>query len=249
MNDLSTDRENPTLTQLQNVSAMAELIERLENRPSHLPGIGVFYGFSGLGKTCAAIYATNRYNALYIEMGSSWTRKTLCEAILGEMSILPKRTVADQVAQIAQALTITPRPVIIDEADVLLTRGLIELAREIHDKAAASLILVGEELFPARLEAHERIHNRVLDWTAAAPASLDDTATLARLFCAQVNITDDLLKAVHHASGGRVRRVCVNIDRIREFAMTHGHRKVDATLWDDRPLWTGRSPVARRFAK
>ena len=45
------------ITGLRNVTLFMQLVERLTHRPGGLPGFGCFYGYSGFGKTRAAVFS------------------------------------------------------------------------------------------------------------------------------------------------------------------------------------------------
>lgn len=234
-----------TIAPLKNVSLFNELMDRVVNRPAHLPGIATFHGFSGYGKSFAAVYAANKYSAFYIECGHSWTQNKFCEAILNELGIPSKGTIADKVDKIVQALAAEDSPLIIDEADFIVNKRFIELVREIHDKSGAPIILIGEELLPNKLSEWERFHNRVLDWVPAQPADKDDIKHLAKLYCPDITISDELLKQLGKVCQGRVRRACVNLERIREYAVTSGISEVTNSDVRDLTMFTGQPPQRR----
>lgn len=217
---------------LRNVMALEELVERVRGRSYGLPGMAVFYGFSGYGKTTAATHAANTFNAYYVQLKSVWTKKTLCEAILTDLGIPPRRNIADMVHQISEEIARTGRPLLIDEADYLVNRNMVELVRDIYESSEATIILIGEEQLPVKLQQWERFHGRMLDWVPAEPADQDDTRLLARLYSADITIADDLLEDLTTASGGSIRRICVNLDRLREFARTRGLAALDRGTWD-----------------
>lgn len=234
-----------TLAMLKNVAACMTLVEELRGRGQHLPGIGVFHGPSGFGKTYATIYAANKTRALRVEVGRSWTMRTLVQRILAEASIEPRGTIADMTEQVVMCLGDDPsRPLIVDEADQLVDRGMIELLREIHEHSQAPILLVGEEMLPAKLQKSERTHNRVLNWVAAQPCDAEDTRALLSLFCPGLRVADDLAEAVRSRSEGRARRIAVNLNRIAEFARNKGLKAVALTDYDQ-PLFTGAPPNRR----
>ncbi|MDK2955381.1 MAG: hypothetical protein PWQ57_877 [Desulfovibrionales bacterium] len=234
-----------TIAPLQNVTIFSELVERVVSRPAHLPGMATFHGPSGYGKTFAATYAANKHSAAYIELGSSWTKKKFCQALSVELGAHAARTIADMMDEIVKVLALDQRPLIIDEFDHALTRGLLEMVRELHDKSGAPIILIGEELLPDKLAAHERFHNRILSWAAAQPAMLDDVRHLARVYAPGLTIRDDLLERITSASDGRARRACVNIEQVREAALLQGLDSIGLAEWGDAPLYNGRPPHRR----
>lgn len=234
----------PGIAPLRNVALFHELVERMINRPAHLPGLGCFYGFSGLGKSFSATYGANCFQAHYVEAGSTWTRKKLCERILQELGVAqPRGTVADLADEVIQALSLSGHPLIIDEFDHLVARGSVELIREIHDKSGAAIILIGEEQLPRKLAVFERFHNRVLDWVPAQPADLDDMGHLARLYAPGVTFARDLLERIVAESKGQVRRIAVNIEKAREKAATSGLKSIALSDWGSERFFTGSAPM------
>jgi DNA transposition AAA+ family ATPase len=239
----------PRFAPLRNVAAMNVLVERLIARGAHLPGFGVFHGPSGYGKTYAAIYAQNMTGGPRIEVGDSWTKKTLLRAILKEEGLNePRGTVADLAEQAIIRLSEPNHPpLFIDEADKLVDKGMMELVREVQEGSQCPFILIGEELLPQKLERNERAHNRVLEFVMAEACNLDDARKLATALAPDHRFGDDLLGRVVAESEGRARRIVTNIDRLVEWARGAGTREItDATY--DGSLYTGRSPVRRRVA-
>ena len=238
-----------TLAPLKNVAAMMGLVQRLKDRGAHMPGFGVVHGFSGYGKTYSAIFAQNKTGGPRIEIGDSWTKKTLVTAILKELGVRePRGTVADLTEQAIMRLAEPDHPpVFIDEADKLVDKNMVEIVREIQEGAQVPIVLIGEEMLPQKLMKIERVHNRVLDWVTAQPADLEDTKKLAALFCPALKIDDETLDAMRRASEGRARRIVTNLYRAREFAATRGLAtlQVDGQLPD---FFTGLPPVRKARA-
>jgi DNA transposition AAA+ family ATPase len=243
--DFAAPNPTSTIAPLRNVAAFTELVDRVMNRSRGLPGMATFHGFSGYGKTFAAIYAANKHRAYHVQMKSAWTRKKLMQAILQEMGIMPAGTIPDMLDQVGEQLSLSGRPLIVDEADYLVTKGMIEVVRDIYESSQAAIILVGEEGLPTALKRWERVHGRMLDWVPAQPAALNDARHLAHLYCRGIELTEDLLTPLHEASQGSVRRICVSLDRVREFAETAGLNRVTRAEYKGE-FFTGAAPATRR---
>lgn len=240
---------NGTIAPLSNVSLFAALLDRLVNAPQHLPRIGTFYGPSGFGKTFSATYGAHRYNAGYVEFGDSWTKRRFLQAVCVELGVDTSGTNSALSDRIVESLALNPRPMIVDEADIAVRKGCLELIREIHDKSGSAWALLGEEKLPSVLAVtSERFHNRVLVHQPAQPVTLADTMQLAHLWCPGLAIAEDLLKRILDLSHGRVRRVVVNLDGVREACALLGVERIDLATWGDRPLFTGAAPATRRIA-
>lgn len=248
MNKQSSTVHGPVA--LKNVASFMAMTMRLVGRASHLPGLGVCHGPSGFGKSWASIYAQNKTRAIRVEVGDSWTRKTLLRNILREFgeNVKATATVSDLAEQAVFALGENPsRPLIVDEADRLIDKGMIEIVRELHEASGAPIIMIGEERLPAKLLQVERVHNRVLDWFPAQPCDLEDARALANAYVAKLVIKDDLLQAILTASGGRARRIGVNLEQVIEVARNKGISTVDLKAFAGVTLHTGEPPQTRHI--
>lgn len=241
MNDVVNSIVNP-IANLTNVGICAGALERSMNRPQHLPGLVVFYGPSGWGKSMACTRAANTYRAYHVECRDTWNRKKLLSAILGDMTMLPSRTLADMLDQIAEQLVASRRPLIIDEADKLIDRGMIEMIRDLYEQSNAPILLAGEELLPDKLRKIERMHGRILHWAPAQPVGMSDAIQLRELYANRVPVADDLLTQIVKISKGSARRVAVNLENTQEIALTEGWDLVDLAQWGVRELYTGEPP-------
>jgi len=229
-------------TMTRNVMLCSRALERALNREPNLPGLVSFTGPSGFGKSMAASYCANKFDGFYVECRSFFTKKTFIEAVLHEMGIKPGRTVAEMMQQAAENLDLSQRPLIVDEADKLVDRSCIELLRDLHEMARTTILLIGEEDLPRKLLKHERVHNRVLVWELAQPVNLEDTQRLAAYYCPGLAIHADLLARVRDVAGGVARRVCVNLDMIRDHCQKAGVNKIGLDDWGKRAFYSGEAP-------
>jgi DNA transposition AAA+ family ATPase len=231
---------------LRNVAALVALIDRVQTRALGLPGMACYYGFSGYGKSTAAIYAANKFQAVLVQVKSAWTKKNLCAAILAELGMPAKGNTADLVDRISATLAVQGVPLIIDEADHVVARKMIEIVRDIYEGSQVPVILIGEELLPQKLKEWERVHNRMLDWVAALPATAADLDHLVPLYAPGVEISPALKEQVLRQSHGSTRRVCVNLAHVRERAQIAGVDRMGIKDFDTRWFFTGEAPKARR---
>lgn len=238
-----------SIAPLRNVRALSELIERVQARFDGLPGMACFHGPSGYGKTSAAAFAVNRFGAHHVQVKSCWTRKKLCEAILKDLGVQPARTIADMVDQIAESLLRSGRPLLIDEADHLVDQKKIELVRDIHESSAATVILIGEEQLPIKLLQWERVHGRMADWVAAEPATLNDVGHLVPIYSRGVGLDVDLQERLLDESRASMRRIAINLGRVREFGLRMGKKQVGLADFAGERFFSGEAPAPRRIAR
>lgn len=234
-----------SIAALTNVALTLRALDHAINRPGHLPGIVGLHGPSGLGKTTSATYAANKTRAFYVEVKSSWTRKALLRAILREMGIEAATTNYDMVEQVANHLALHQRPLIIDEFDHVVDRNMVDLVRDIYETSNTPILIIGEERVEQKLRKFERFHNRVLEWVPAQPADMQDVHQLAKLYCRDIKIDEDLLQHILQAVHGCVRRVCVNLETVRQAALQNGWKAIDLKAWGKRELYTGNAAPRR----
>lgn len=234
-----------------NVSLAAAALEQALHRSANLPGMVVLYGPSGGGKSMAASYCANKFEGVYVECRSYFTRKTFVEAILKEMGVKADRTLAEMMEQAAEQLDLSQRPLIIDEMDHLVDKNAIEIVRDLHEMCHATMLLIGEDQFPGKLlRRSERFHNRVLHWLRAQPTSIADCRQLARFYVRgaenkEIAVADDLQQVLLKASGALARRVCVNLEKVRQHCAKQGLKQIDLETWGKRPFYTGEAPRRR----
>lgn len=230
--------------QIHNLELVRTATERLTSRTAGLPGLAALYGPAGYGKTTAALAVANETRAYFVQMRSAWTRKTLLEKALLEMSIKPMGTIPQMLDQACTQLAASGRMLIIDEFDYCVrSDSMVELVRDLHEGGgAAPILLLGEELLPQKLKKWERFHSRVLSWIPAQPVSLADAQALTPIYCPGVTVGAELLAHLVKIAGGSVRRVAVNLAAIADTAAVEGWDAVSLAAWGERPLYTGDAP-------
>lgn len=233
---------------LRNVMLLGALIRKVQQRDEGMPGMACFHGFSGYGKTQAALYNTQATKACWVEVKSVWTRKTLTEKICMNLGIPTGRTVADSVEKIAQELAQSGRPLLLDEAHILCTDSMMKLLHDLYESAhGSSIILIGEEMLPQSLRRWERVHNRMLDWEPAQPADLREVSILANLKCRGLTIKEEVLEKVLVESQAVARRIVSNLNQIKDYARTEGKSVIDGSDIKAIRWMTGQAPSARRI--
>lgn len=234
-----------TVAALGNVARAEYAVQRAMAAPRHLPRMLCFYGRSGYGKTSAAAYLRAKHRAYYVECKSTWTRKKLLEDILKDMGIIPPKTIYDMCDQVCQQLATSGRPLIIDEMDFLVEKSAVEIVRDIYDGSKGVVMIIGEECLPSKLQRWERFHGRILEWTKAEPADLDDAMVLAEFYCRRVPADEEAVAHIHGLAKGSVRRICVNLELVQERALSMGLDHITMDVLRGVTLYTGAAPVGR----
>lgn len=234
-----------TIKPLRNVAALTTLIQRIQNRAFGLPGMGVLYGPTGFGKTMAAVHAALHQDAIHVSVQKLWTKKTLLSEILRELRIAPKATMAQMQQQVNEGLAIAGRPLLIDEADYAVDRGMIEMIRDMHDGSSMPVILIGMEELPGKLSKWELVDGRILQWEGAEPGDLKDVRMLAALYAPGISLDDDLLQHITNLHRGQLRRICTDIAYVLEQSRLLDVKHMSLDEWGDAPFLRGVAPGPR----
>lgn len=222
-----------SIAPLRNVVELLTMTDVLRSRPTGLSGLGVFSGPSGYGKSVASQYVMNKLGAKYVEARSFWTQKAFCEAMLKELGVdRPRGTISRMMEEIIDIMGDDPRrPLLIDEADKLVDKNMIELVRDIHETTGVPIILVGEENLPTKLKAFERVDNRILGRVLAEKCGLDDAEHLAKIRCPGVKLAPDLLGHIVQQTKGNARRIATTLHNVKVFAVNEGVAALDLAAY------------------
>lgn len=230
---------------LTNVGLLSGAMKRAQARPVGLPGLVAMYGPSGYGKSAAAAFAGNQHRCYYTECRDTWSKKAFLLAILRDMSILPGRNLSEMVDQIAIQLSASRRPLIVDDVQYLLDKAAANVLTDIYNASEGTIVLIGEERVPASLQRLERLHNRVLEWVPAQPATLEDIRQLAKESYPDLTFSDDLLEDLNRVTKGCLRRIAVNLYRAKSEASAMMIDHVDMKAWGSKAWFTGEAPSRR----
>lgn len=231
---------------LRNLGVLDGLLLELQERPDHLPGIGVFSGPSGFGKSTAAAYVASRHQANYLEIRSTWTKKVFLENLLHQLGVAPHRTIANMASQAAEELAVSQKILILDEFDNAIDRNLVELVRDLYEQSRSPIILIGEERLPQKLYKWERFHGRILSWKQSTPANIEDSRSLASHYVSDIKFNDDLLGKIVSMARGSVRRIVVNLHHVEIYARNSGFNEISLSDWGNRTLISGNAPAPRK---
>lgn len=235
-----------TSAPLMNMMLLDNLVMDAMQRPEHLPGICGFSGHSGFGKSTAAAYVAAKHQAEYIEVRSLWTKRSFLEHLVKLLGREPRKTAAELLEQVVEGLARSGRPLLIDEFDNAIDRGLVEIVRDIHEQTKVPVIIIGEEKLPLKIKRWERFDGRILSWVQAKPADVSDVVTLNNHYEPGVRIQEDFCIKLAQVSKGSVRRIVTNIEQIARFARTEGLKEIGLQEWGSRPLYTGTNDIKMR---
>lgn len=181
----------------ENYIAIHELLARLMELQEMGQDVcmGLVHGDYGLGKTYSLERLAAETGAILLRTDQTWTVASVLRILSEEMGLDSRGKSAELMERIVWHMLREPRPIIIDEIDTLLPAkkfDVMEMFRDIHDKAHHALLFVGMQGAEARLKLHPHFYSRIVGKVKFKSISQDDIAK----FCEQseVKIEDDLVE-------------------------------------------------------
>lgn len=217
---------------VKNVARLSQAGAALLSRAQGMPGMGLIEGETGAGKTTAVTWWINECNGVYVRAIAMWSPSTMLQSILRELDAMPvSGSCGRMVEQVVEALLLSGRPLILDEADYIVdSKRMVETLRDLHDLASVPVILVGMAGIRRKISLRQQLAGRIAQWVDFKPCDLEDSRKLARELC-DVTIGDDLLERLQKAAGGSVRLLVVGLSRIEQNAKAKGLETIKAADW------------------
>lgn len=219
---------------VSNVLRTSEACKALLTRHAGLPGMGLCYGPTGLGKTTAIAWLATRENGVYVRARRDFTPSSLLNAIGNELNIELKQSVACKVDAVVERLMQTGRPLFLDEADYIVGKGgdnrLSDTVRDLHDLSDVPVVLIGMAGIDKRIGAAKQLAGRIAQWVEFKPCSDADAQKLADELC-EVKVAPDLVKLLSERAGGSIRNVSVGLAKIEQFARKKNMQRVELADW------------------
>lgn len=223
------------VAEVKNLRTLEEACESLQHRDPDTPGLALVYGATGAGKTTATSWLAVSRSAIHVRAAATWTPNSMLAAIMTALGFAPLSRTSSMLTAIVESLRENGRTLMIDEADYLVRKLLLETLRDIHDMSTVPVVLIGMADFKKRLMHQAQIAGRISQWVEFGPADLDDYRLVADAKC-EVELSDDLLEDLHRATQGSMRGLQIGLTRVEAHAKRAGLERIDLASWGSRPF-------------
>lgn len=164
------------------------------------PSLAMVTGPAGRGKTEAARQYAAQTDAIYIPPLNVRTPTMLLREIAFELAGLRPGRSEQCLAIIGEAMQRDRRLIMIDEADLLEMR-LLEMLRNVNERFAAPILLIGEDDLKGRVASRRRLASRIRRRLEFGPVSQVDIAYFFRQNLA-LTLSADMSAPIHaHCRG------------------------------------------------
>jgi len=211
----------------QNMRRFLAGIEVLRQPIKGRIGIMLVYGPYGTGKTKAGQWFYTQNGAPYMRAYEGCSRRMLLSCLVDSLQVKPKFRSSDLFEQLLALMDEEIQPIIIDEADYLISEGIIETVRDISDMTNAPIVLMGMENFEKDLKAYPHIIDRVTVTVKFELFNEAEIAEYAERIC-EVKLSDDAISFIRRHSQGRLRMTTTWLQVAERIAKGHKLEEITA---------------------
>ena len=205
------------------------------------PAVCIFSGQSGLGKTTAGAFLFVQADGILVRCFRADTLWTFLERLALELGLDKRQRKADMLNFIVRELSLTGKPLFIDESDYIADNiEILETVRDIYDMSGVPVIMIGYEKLPRKIKRLEQLYNRISQHVQFQKADEEDISIMASELVEHTVIAPDLLQELLDASKGNFRRITTGLASIEKFAKSNSLNTIDADQWAGRQFF----PVA-----
>jgi len=189
-----------------NTKKFNDLCRELADPASRIgPSLGMVTGPAGRGKSEAAKHFAVQTEAVYLPPLNIRTPTMLLREMAFELAkVRPGRSEAC-LHFIGEEMAKERRLVIIDEAD-LLTIQILEMLRNINERHACPILLIGEEELKGKVSGRRRIASRIRRRLEFSPITQQDIAYFFKQ-CLDLRVSPEITALIQKHAGGDWRPV------------------------------------------
>ena len=191
-----------------NVKSMFQLSDLLEATGEKAPGLGLYYGDPGLGKTEAAQHlCIKKPNYVYIRAKTAWTIRWMLNDLLGELNEQPAGRTEAAYERLRDTLLKDRRPIVIDEVDHMLHDSkVIETMRDIYDETGNPFLLIGMQDAERKLKRFPHLYSRFADVQKAKKISPEEILEISDQLC-ELPLEEKSAELLFEKTNGEFRKI------------------------------------------
>jgi len=214
-----------------NVKTMFQLADQLMDNDPNTPGLGLYYGEPGLGKTEAAQHlCLERSEYVYIRAKTAWTIKWMLNDLLNEVNEQGSGRTQLAYERIVKILKEQPRLIIIDEVDHMLHDSkVIETLRDIYDESGNPFLMVGMQQAERKLKRFPHLYSRFAEVIVAQKISVEEIEQVGNELL-DIPMEPKVANWIFDRSNGEFRKIMRWLKYLERKALTNSHTSISKQL-------------------
>lgn len=235
------------LARVANLLNLGKAFEILKDQSSGEPHMGLIHGFSGAGKTSSISWLLNQtlsssdVRGVFVSAQAVWTVSAMLKEILNNVGVEPVHSNVKNMSMLCRVVEEERYAIFVDEADYLFDnrdKRMLETLRDLHDKTALPVVLVGMDGIENKLRNLKQLDRRVTQRVRFQPIDLADSHLVAK-DCCEVEIDKAVIEKLHNWAKGSIALVKVGLTEIERVARVNKIAAVDLAFWNDRSFRRG----------
>ncbi len=212
----------------KNVKQFFTMMDEIQRLPSNIPKIALVYGEHGLGKSKAIQWWADKNNSAYVRATQGMTSRWLLNDIAEELSLEPYWYAQDTFELIESYLKQNPKIIIVDEVDYLIEKSTIETLRDLHDKTACPIVLVGMGSVDKKLARYPHLMDRIYKSVKFEKFDRNDIKEIVTQLT-ELNFTEDAIEYLSTRTN-QFRQLVKIINKIENLSKTNEIKELDEYL-------------------
>jgi DNA transposition AAA+ family ATPase len=214
-----------------NVKSMFELADLLMNNDVNTPGLGLYYGEPGLGKTEAAQHlCLERTDYVYIRAKTAWTIRWMLNDLLNEVNEQGSGRTELAYERIVKVLREQPRLIVIDEVDHMMHDSkVIETLRDIYDESGNPFLMVGMQGAERKLKRFPHLYSRFAEVKVAEKISSKEIMLVADRLC-ELPMEDKIAGWIYERTNGEFRKIMRWLKYYERKALANSQSSINTQL-------------------
>lgn len=209
----------------KNVKRFITLMDELQKLPSNIPKLALVYGEHGLGKSQTIQWWADKNDSVYIRATQGMTSRWLLSEIAEELGEDPFWHTQESFSLIENHLRQNPKIIIVDEIDYLIEKHTVETLRDLHDKTACPIVLVGMGSADKKLARYPHLTDRIYKTLKFEQFNQDDISDILSQLT-DLSFTEDGINYLATRTN-QFRQLVKLINKIEKLSQTNQIKKLD----------------------
>ncbi len=214
-----------TFIKTKNVKRFVALMDELQKLPPNIPKLALVYGDHGLGKSQAIQWWADKNDSVYVRATQGMTSRWLLSEIAEELGENPYWHTQETFELIEKYLRQHPKVIIVDEIDYLIEKHTVETLRDLHDRTACPIVLVGMGTADKKLARYPHLVDRLYKTLKFEQFNAEDIREIIANLT-EVNFTDDGINYLATRTN-QFRQLVKLINKIEKLSKTNKIQEID----------------------
>lgn len=216
---------NKTFIKTKNVKRFVSLMDELQNLPANVPKLALVFGDIGLGKSQTIQWWADKNDSVYVRATQGMTSRWLLSEIAEELGEDPYWHTQETFNLIENHLKQNPKVIIVDEVDYLIEKSTVETLRDLHDKTACPVVLVGMSSVDKKLARYPHLVDRLYKTMKFEQFTADDIKEII-IQLTDLNFTEDAIDYLATRTN-QFRQLVKLINKIEKLSKTNAFDEID----------------------